>query len=110
MGVFTREQVLVKFLQDEFSYEAAQQGILYFMFDDNIRRGEYEGNMYILKKLHPLAYVIYQEWIMPKDGLIDISQCHAYTRAELLSAMAKATGKSEEALQAIGELWRDWDK
>jgi len=109
MGVFTREQVLVKFLQDEFSYEAAQQGILYFMFDENIRRGEYEGNMYILKKLDSYTYVIYAELTFVKEGRTEIASCHAYTRAELLSAMAKATGKSEEELQAMGERWCNWE-
>lgn len=47
-----KKAILCEFLSDEFRIEEAQQDILYFMLNENIRSGEYEGNRQILKKFN----------------------------------------------------------
>ena len=85
-----KKAILCEFLSDEFRIEEAQQDILYFMLNENIRSGEYEGNRQILKKLDSNNFIIYTDDIFPTDMHREISCCAAFTLQELLSAMADA--------------------
>ena len=86
--------ILERFLLDEFQIEEARQNILYFMLNEHICSGEYEGNQFVLKKLDAFHFVLYQEDIYPNDLRREISGCTAFTRRELLFPMARAAGKS----------------
>ena len=98
------KKVLREFLSDEFSNEEAQQGILYFMLNENIRSGEYEGNRQVLKKLDSFNFIIFKEDIYPTDMRIEISECAAFSRQELLSALAAGIGKTERELIAMANI------
>ena len=97
--------ILHEFLTDEFRIEEAQRNIIYFMLNENIRSGEYEGNRQVLKKLDSYNFIIYTEDIYPKDMYREISNCAAFTRQELLSALANAMGKTERELIAMADRW-----
>lgn len=99
-----RKKILREFLSDEFSNEAAQQDILYFMLNENIRSGEYEGNRQVLKKLDSFNFVIFTDDFYPVDMHREISDCAAFSRQELLSALAAGIGKTERELIAMANI------
>lgn len=96
-----KKEILHEFLSDEFRIEEAQRDILYFMLNENIRSGEYEGNRRVLKKLDPYNFIIYTDDIYPADMHREISDCAAFSRQELLFAMANFIGKTEHELIAM---------
>lgn len=51
-------------------------------------KGEYEGNRYILKKLHNLNFIIFLEDTYP-DGHKEISGCISIYKMQLLKEIEK---------------------
>ena len=99
--MMNKKEILDEFLYDEFGIEEARHNILYFMLNENIRSGEYEGNRRILKKLDIYNFIIFTDDISPTDLHREISGCAAFSRQELLFAMANFTGNTEHELISL---------
>lgn len=84
--------ILNRFLEAELSYEDAQQAIIYFILNGNIRCGDYVGNEFVLKKLSLHRFAIHSEFIDAKEQIIDIYNLAVYSKDELLYAIGSMLG------------------
>jgi hypothetical protein len=85
--------ILNRFLEAELSYEDAQQAIIYFISNENIRCGDYTGNEFVLKKLSLHRFAIHSEFIDAKEQIIDIYNIAVYSKDELLNAIVSMLGQ-----------------
>lgn len=86
------QDILDRFLEAELSYEEAQQAIIYFILNENIRCGDYTGNEFVLKKLSLHRFAIHSELIDAKEQMIDIYNLAVYSKDELLQAIGSMLG------------------
>lgn len=93
--VYDAKKIILKeFLHDETSILEAKEAILSFIKNENLRNGEYEGNSYVLKKMDPVNFIIYLEYVYPdkeQDTMSrSIMRCASFYRDELIEAIEKA--------------------
>lgn len=86
------QNILDRFLEAELSYEEAQQAIIYFIRNENIRCGDYTGNEFVLKKLSLHSFAIHSEFIDAKEQIIDIYNIALYSKDELLHGIGSMLG------------------
>lgn len=99
-----KERIFQDFIQCEFFDKHAEQNILHFVLNVNIRRGEYEGNEFILKKISCDCIVIFREFILA-DARIDRSDYILLSTEEFINYTCKITGKSREQLFGLANPW-----
>jgi len=87
------QNILNRFLKAELSYEEAQQAIIYFILNVNIRCGDYTGNEFVLKKLSLHRFAIHSEYIDAKEETVDIYNIAVYSKDELLHAIGSMLGR-----------------
>lgn len=78
--------ILDGFLCDEISSKELYMDILSFIESFHIRKGEFEGNRYVIKKMDEINFLIYPEDIYP-DGHREISGCISMYKQPLLNAI-----------------------
>jgi len=61
--------ILNKFLQSEINSKEFYNDILYFINSFEIRKGEFEGNEFIIKKIDRENFIIYPEYDDGKSGI-----------------------------------------
>ena len=79
--------VITEFLAEEISYQEFYDSIYDFIADQNIRSGEYEGNIFVIKKLDRLNFIIYKEFSHGNDGHREIYNAVSIFRKDLLMAL-----------------------
>ena len=57
------------FLYSEMSIEALYKEVIFFINSDEIQKGEFEGNEYILKKIDKENFILYAEY-EDKEGIV----------------------------------------
>lgn len=79
--------VIDEFLAEEISCQEFYDSICDFIVDQNIRSGEYEGNIFVIKKLDRLNFIIFKEFSHRKDGQREIYNAVSIFRKDLLKAL-----------------------
>lgn len=59
--------VMERFLDDEISSQELYEDIYFFINSFNIRKGEFEGNYHVIKKMDIDNFLIYAENIFPDN-------------------------------------------
>ena len=57
------------FLYSEMSIEELYKEVIFFINSDEIQKGEFEGNQYILKKIDKENFILYAEY-EDKEGVV----------------------------------------
>jgi hypothetical protein len=58
------EETLQSFLKCEVSDQDFYDGIIDFIHNGNIRCGEYECNQFVIKKMDPLNFIVFEEYVI----------------------------------------------
>lgn len=74
---------LNSFLRSEINSKDLYVEILHFIKSNEIRKGEFEGNDYIILKLNRECFILYPEYC-DKNGTIDIPYAKALCKKKLL--------------------------
>lgn len=74
--------MLKEFLEDEVMYQEFYDGIFDFIVSGNIRNGEYEGNLHVIKKMDLENFIIYVEHEI--DGKREIHRTTSIRKKKLL--------------------------
>lgn len=69
-------QVLEAFIESEFYNNEVYIAIMNFIISNNIRKGEYKGVEYVIKKMDTSNFIIYAEYNYP-DGTTGIQWAEA---------------------------------
>lgn len=62
-------EILNKFLQAEINSKEYYEGIMNFIDSYEIRKGEFEGNEYVIMKMDRDNFIIYPEYDDGEDGV-----------------------------------------
>lgn len=89
--------------ETEFSFQEAQQAILFFLLFDGIRNGEYEGNEYVIRKLSESTFVAFKEYIYP-DTHIEREGFFLFTINEIWMELKEYLNKTSEELFKMANL------
>lgn len=81
------EEIIQAFLEVEVSGQALYDDIMDFILSPNIRCGEYECNRFVIKKMDPLNYIIYEEYASHKKGKRKIFNSFALNKDLLIQLM-----------------------
>lgn len=55
------QEVIKSFLEIEISDQEYYDGIISFIYSNNIRSGEYECNQFVVKKMDVLNFIVFEE-------------------------------------------------
>lgn len=80
-------EIIAEFLEEEVIYQEWYDSIYNFIADQNIRAGEYEGNIFVLKKMDRLNFIIFKEYTFRDSGLREIHRSTNIFRKDLLKAV-----------------------
>ncbi len=78
------KRILQEFCKTELRLEEAKCDILQFILSENIRSGEYVGNMYVLRKIDFYNFMIFEEYIDRNEVYISRYNLSVFTKEELL--------------------------
>jgi hypothetical protein len=62
-------EILNKFLQAEINSKELYESIIYFINSYEIRKGEFEGNEYVIMKLDRDNFILFPEYDDGEDGI-----------------------------------------
>lgn len=79
------EEIIETFLEDEVSDQDLYEGMMNFILSYNIRCGEYECNRFVIKKMDPFNYIIYEEYASQRKGKRKIFNSFAVNKQQLMS-------------------------
>lgn len=79
--------VIAESLKEEVCYQEYYDSIYNFIDDQNIRSGEYEGNIFIIKKMDRLNFIIFKEFTFKENGLREIHCATSVFRKDILKAV-----------------------
>ncbi|WBW98366.1 hypothetical protein [Oceanirhabdus sp. W0125-5] len=96
------KETLSNFLQDEISDQEFYDAIYDFIIDQNIRSGEYEGNIFIIKKLDRLNFVIFEEHCYREDKQREIYNAISLFRKDILIAINEHAHKNGFIVKGYG--------
>ncbi|WFD11936.1 hypothetical protein [Tepidibacter hydrothermalis] len=96
------KEILAEFLQDKISDQEFYDAIYDFIVDQNIRSGEYEGNIFIIKKLDRLNFIIFKEYFYRKNNHREISSAISLFRKDILIAINEHAHKSGFVVKGYG--------
>ena len=75
------------FLYSEMSIEELYKEVIFFINSDEIQKGEFEGNQYILKKIDKENFILYAEYEDKKGVVKDMSGTAQFIHKEKLIEM-----------------------
>ncbi len=81
--------VLKNFIEAEINTKALYDEIIHFINSYEVRRGEFEGNEYVILKMDRENFIIYPEHV-DREGNLDISFSMAVYKTDLLRQINKA--------------------
>lgn len=79
------EGILQSFLEVEISDQEFYDGIIDFIYNGNIRCGEYECNEFVIRKMDLLNFIVYVEYVI--DDKREIHGSFSITKNTLLRAI-----------------------
>ncbi len=89
-----KQKAIHEFLWNEESHIEGGIGLLEFIGDECIRRGEYEGNEWLVKKMDPMNFLLYTEYIL-QDGKRLVGNCIPFSKDELFKIVQDAKQKGD---------------
>lgn len=96
-------EMISEFLIDEVSNQECYDSIYNFIADQNIRTGEYEGNIFVIKKMDRLNFIIFKEFSYQKNGLREIHNAKSIFRKDLLKAVNEHSALQGFTVRGYGE-------
>jgi hypothetical protein len=79
------QETLQSFLNSEVSDQDFYDGIIDFIHNSNIRCGEYECNQFVVKKMDPLNFIVFEEYVI--EGVREIHHSISIPKAQLSRAI-----------------------
>ena len=84
------------FLYSEMSIEELYKEVIFFINSDEIQKGEFEGNQYILKKIDKENFILYAEY-EDKEGVVkDMSGTAQFIHKDKLIEIIEKYKKENE--------------
>ena len=65
--------IIIDFLYSEMSIQGLYKEIIFFINSDEIQKGEFEGNEYIVKKIDKETFILYAEYENEEGRVKDMS-------------------------------------
>ncbi|MEZ2715037.1 hypothetical protein CHH57_00200 [Niallia circulans] len=91
------EGILESFLEVEISDQEFYDGIIDFIYNGNIRCGEYECNEFVIRKMDLLNFVVYVEYVI--DDKREIHGSFSIAKNKLLQAINEYARKQGFAIR-----------
>lgn len=70
------------FLEDEVSDQEYYDAIIDFIWSDNIRCGEYEGNQFVIQKVDKDNIILFEEYVI--DGKREVHNAFSLHKSKLM--------------------------
>ncbi|WP_219836075.1 hypothetical protein [Paenibacillus sp. R14(2021)] len=96
-------EIIAEFLNDEVGCQDFYDSIYNFIADQNIRAGEYEGNIFVIKKMDRLNFIIFKEYVFRDSGLRTIHNSISLFRKDLLKAVNEHAATQGFTVKGYGE-------
>lgn len=93
------EEIVRSFLELEISDQEYYDGIIDFIYNGNIRNGEYECNEFIIRKMDLLNFIVYVEYFI--DEQREIHATFSMPKNKLLSLINRYARKQRFAIREL---------
>lgn len=98
------EEIVQLFLETEISDEDYYDGVMSFILSSNIRRGEYECNQFIVKKMDLRNFLVFEEFeINNKLEIHNAFSISKHTFTKRINEYAKKQGITVKKYKGISD-------